>query len=209
MTSGNAGGEPMGGIFNSDLLLTLFKLGPPGLLILCLVVILYLAVQGSLSSRDGNRNGRGITRRDAITYSSITAVFFILWLVSIPLLRLLDPQQIDIKISASPKTLLEIYTLHPIKYKLGKRELSDLSDDRYDFPTDRLVSVDFSLDELIASYNDNERALYIVAIEDPRCFSEQSRGASPIQLPPLLHANCQGAFVKWSHEHKPAIELPQ
>jgi hypothetical protein len=197
----------MKSLFNADILLNVFKLGPPGLLILCLVVILYRAVQTSPA-----RNGsvlKGLSARDAIIYSSITAIFFVLWIISIPLLPMLDKRQIDISITVSPEQLSENYGLRPIKYKFGTRNVAVLSREIFDMPEDHLISVDFYIDELTASYRNNEEVIYIVAIEDPACLAEQSRGVSAIQLPPLLRSNCPGAFIKWSHEHKASIEIPQ
>lgn len=167
---------------SADWLTQVVTLGPPVVLVLALVVILWFAI-----------NGRTDTKQ-TLVLAGITAAFFGMWIFSLPEL---NKRRIHIVTTKSPADLTEIYSLKPVRFSFGVPTDSDLADQDFDLPPGREpLRVRFDLNGLINSYETNLQAIIKVAKDDPDCFDDATRGVSYSKVAARILELCPGTLVR-------------
>jgi hypothetical protein len=168
------------GLPSADWLATVVTVGPPVLLVLGLVIVLYAAANAK------------ITILSAVVLSGIAAFFFGLWILALPLLQV---RRIYITSVEDPDVLRSEYSLQPVRYQIGQ-SMRDLSDGDLEMPNGHdPVPIKFDLKSLIASYEDNMTTVVNIAEYDRECFDQAAKGVSYWKVVANIKKICPGSVL--------------
>ena len=169
-------------IVSADWLTQVVTSGPPVVLVLALVVILWFAIN------------RKTDTRQSLVLAGITAAFFAMWMIALPDL---NKRRIYIVTTKSPADLSEVYSLKPVRYSFGTSSDLDLDDLDFDLPPGRdPLRVKFDLTGLVNSYEENLAAIIKVAKTDPQCFDEATSGVSYSKVAAKILELCPATLVR-------------
>jgi hypothetical protein len=163
---------------SADWLTQVVRLGPPVLLVVGLLVILQASASGKMQIKK------------TLVLSGIVATFFALWLVSLPLM---NKRRIYIVTTNTPNDLVD-RSLRPVRYRLDDGEDSDLTTKDFLFPDNRdTLRMQFDLNGLILSYENNLKTVLYVAQRDPECFADATQGVDYSRVAAKLRELCPGS----------------
>lgn len=172
------------GMPGADWITKVVTVGPPCLLVIGLLIILQAAARNKIEIKQ------------ATVLSGIVAVFFVLWIVALPELR---TRRIAIITTMPPRELLRSYSLRPIQYRIdstAETKDSDLDNNDFIFPSDvDTLRMRFSLEALTQSYEDNLDTIIRIALNDPECFEQATRGVSYSRVAAVIKDKCPGSLL--------------
>jgi hypothetical protein len=172
----------------ADWILRVVTLGPPVVLVLALVSILGTSAAGKLEIRQ------------TLVLSGIAAAFFIMWLIALPQL---NKRKVYIVTTVSPASMTSEYSLKPVRYRIFTPEPMDLSNVDFDFPDGREpVKMEFDLDALVRSYEDNLKTIIRVARNDPKCFDKATQGVAYSKVAASIQKECPTSRIPESRVYE-------
>ena len=161
---------------DADWIMRVVTLGPPVVLVLALVGILGMAA------------ARKLEIRQTLVLSGIAAAFFAMWLIALPQM---NKRKVYIVTTVSAASMSSEYSLKPVRYRIFTAEPIDLSNMDFDFPDGREpVKMEFDLDALVRSYEDNLATIIRVARNDPDCFDRATQGVAYSKVAATIQKEC-------------------